>query len=141
MTQRSPGSTFSFDIQGDSHPERPQQNDPELYRGTLLSAASDQPDFYLTIGDNFSVDNLKTVNVGTVTERYTLQREFLGLVGNSALVFLVNGNHEQAARYNLHGTPNNVAVWVAGNHGFADCALRVRDAIACAIILLPRFTR
>jgi hypothetical protein len=111
VTQRAPGSTFTFDLQGDSHPERPQQNDPELYKRTLLSAASDQPDFFMTIGDDFSVDNLKTVNVDTVTERYNLQREFLGLVGNSAPIFLVNGNHEQAAQYNLNGTPNNVAVW------------------------------
>ncbi|MCI0477231.1 MAG: metallophosphoesterase, partial [Anaerolineales bacterium] len=32
-------------------------------------------------------------------------------VGSSAPIFLVNGNHEQAAQYNLNGTPNNVAVW------------------------------
>lgn len=111
VTQRAPGSTFTFDIQGDSHPERPQQNDPELYWRTLLAAASDHPDFYMTIGDDFSVDTLKTVNANTVAERYTLQREFLGLVGHSAPVLLVNGNHEQAAQYNLNGTPDNVAVW------------------------------
>ena len=35
----------------------------------------------------------------------------MGIVGASAPVFLTNGNHEQAARYLLDGTPNNVAVW------------------------------
>jgi hypothetical protein len=110
-TQRVPGSTFIFDIQGDSHPERPKENDPELYKRTLLSAASDKPDFYMTIGDDFSVDALKTINAETVTQRYILQRPFLGLVGHSAPLFLVNGNHEQAAACNLDGTANNVAVW------------------------------
>jgi hypothetical protein len=110
-TQRSPGSTFIFDIQGDSHPERSKQNDPELYTRTLLGAASDKPDFYITIGDDFSVDTLRTVNAETVTQRYILQRPLLGLVGHSAPLFLVNGNHEQAAACNLDGTANNVAVW------------------------------
>jgi len=42
-TQRAPGSTFTFDIQGDSHPERlNKQFDPDLYTRTLLSAASDR---------------------------------------------------------------------------------------------------
>ena len=109
-TQRAPGSTFTFDIQGDSHPERlNKQFDPDLYVRTLTSAAADRPDFYLTIGDDFSVDNLKTVNADTVTQLYWQQREWLGLV--EAPVFLVNGNHEQASLANLDGTPDNVAVW------------------------------
>jgi phosphodiesterase/alkaline phosphatase D-like protein len=110
MTQRIPGSTFTFDIQGDSHPERiKNQFNPDLYTRTLLSAAADQPDFYMTIGDDFSVDSLRDVNIETVTALYINQRQWLGLVG--APVFLVNGNHEQAAMANLNGTPENVAVW------------------------------
>jgi len=110
-TQRAPGSTFTFAIQGDSHPERRHEHDPDLYARTLHNATSEYPDFYLTIGDDFSIDKLKTVNPDTVTQRYILQRPFLGLVGNSAPIFLVNGNHEQAAAYLLDGTPNNPAVW------------------------------
>ncbi len=110
VTQRAPGSTFVFDIQGDSHPERlGQQFDADLYTRTLRSAATDLPDFYLTIGDDFSVDTLKTVNAETVRALYLNQRQWLGLVG--APVFLVNGNHEQASLTNLDGTANNVAVW------------------------------
>jgi phosphodiesterase/alkaline phosphatase D-like protein len=110
FTQRSPGSTFTFDIQGDSHPERTKnQFNPDLYTRTLLSAAADQPDFYIAMGDDFSVDTLKTVNVDTVSELYINQRQWLGQVG--APVFLVNGNHEQASLANLDGTPNNIAVW------------------------------
>jgi hypothetical protein len=109
-TQRLPGSTFTFGIQGDSHPERVgKQFDAGLYTRTLLSAAANQPDFYLTIGDDFSVDTLKDVNPESVQALYINQRQYLGLVGAS--VFLVNGNHEQASAANLDGTPDNVAVW------------------------------
>jgi phosphodiesterase/alkaline phosphatase D-like protein len=110
VTQRAAGSTFTFAIQGDSHPERTKnQFDPNLYTRTLLSAAADQPDFYMTIGDDFSVDTLKDVNPDTVRALYINQRQWLGLVDTP--VFLVNGNHEQASLANLDGTPNNVAVW------------------------------
>jgi phosphodiesterase/alkaline phosphatase D-like protein len=109
-TQRLPGSTFVFDIQGDSHPERAgKEFDANLYVRTLGTAAADQPDFYMAIGDDFSVDTLKTVNADTVRSVYVNQRQWLGLVGSP--LFLVNGNHEQAAMANLDGTPNNVAVW------------------------------
>ena len=113
-TQRTPGSTFTFSVQGDSHPERQKKRfDPNLYTRTLLAAASDLPDFYILMGDDFSVDKLnpETVNADLVTERYTLQRPYLGLIANSVPLFLVNGNHEQAAGYLLDGTPDNVAVW------------------------------
>jgi hypothetical protein len=110
VTQRAPGSTFTFAIQGDSHPERVKnQFSADLYTKTLLSAASIQPDFYMTIGDDFSVDTLKDVNPQTVTQLYINQRQWLGLV--DAPVFLVNGNHEQASLANLNGTAENVAVW------------------------------
>jgi hypothetical protein len=113
-TARPPGSSFVFAIQGDSHPERTNsQFDAELYRRTLLTAAADQPDFYVAMGDDFSVDTLDpaTIDAARVTGRYALQRPYLALVGRSAPIFLVNGNHEQAARYLLDGTPENVAVW------------------------------
>ncbi len=109
-TQRTPGSTFTFDIQGDSYPERMNTEfNADLYVRTLQTAATDRPDFYMTIGDDFSVDTLKVVNADVVRSLYVQQRSWLGLVG--VPVFLVNGNHEQAALVNLDGTPNNVAVW------------------------------
>lgn len=117
MTQRPPGSTFVFGVQGDSHPERVNtQFNATLYTRTMHTAAADNPDFYLTSGDDFSVDTINQANPRAVTqpqvaERYAIQRPYLGIVGRSSPVFLVNGNHEQAARYLLDGTPNNVAVW------------------------------
>jgi hypothetical protein len=110
MTQRAPGSTFTFGLQGDSHPERVnKQFNADLYERTLQSAASVQPDFYMAIGDDFSVDQLKTVNADTVRQLYINQRQWLGQVG--APMFLVNGNHEQASLANLDSTADNVAVW------------------------------
>lgn len=114
QTARSSGSAFTFAIQGDSHPERLKtQFDPDLYTRTLTTVAADKPDFYILSGDDFSVDTLEpaTINAEKVTERYTFQRPYLGIVGNSSPLFMVNGNHEQAAAYLLDGTPNNVAVW------------------------------
>jgi hypothetical protein len=110
-TQRAPGSSFVFEVQGDSHPERMRENDPALYGQTLRAAANDLPDFYISMGDDFSVDTLREVNAHTVEELYLGQRRYLGLVGQSAPLFLVNGNHEQAALCNLDGTADNVAVW------------------------------
>ena len=113
-TARAPGSAFTFTVQGDSHPERAKsQFDGTLYTRTLQTAAADGPDFHIASGDDFSVDTLDpaTITGAQVTERYALQRPYLGLVGRSAPVFLVNGNHEQAARYLLDGTADNVAVW------------------------------
>jgi hypothetical protein len=115
-TQRAPGSLFTFEVQGDSHPERsPKQNDPVLYEQTLLSVAKDRPDFYMCMGDDFSVDALQEVTADSVARVYRKQLPYLGLVSHSSPLFLVNGNHEQAALCNLNGTPNNVAVWAQFN--------------------------
>ena len=111
-TQRSPGSTFTFAIQGDSHPERPQMSEPNLYARTLLNVAKDKPDFYICMGDDFSVAPIREVSFDAVAERYTLQRPFLGLVSQSAPVFLLNGNHEQASLFNFNQTDERHAVAV-----------------------------
>ena len=111
-TPRSPGSTFTFALQGDSHPEREKQMfSPDLYTQTLAAVAADHPDFYLTLGDDFSVDTLPSYSEALVAGRYTLQLPYLSTVGRGSPLFLVNGNHEQGARYLLDGTANNVAVW------------------------------
>lgn len=112
VTQRTPGNTFTFAIQGDSHPERTQQNDPELYKITMQNIQKTNPDFFFTIGDDFSVDTLSEITQEAVKNIYIYQRYFLDIIGSSSPIFLVNGNHEQAALYLLNGTPNNTAVWV-----------------------------
>ncbi len=114
QTQRPPGDTFVFGVQGDSHPERQgKMFDPALYTLTLRAAAKDAPDFYFLMGDDFSIEHL--IERGAVTQEsvngvYARQRTFLGELGLSSALFLVNGNHEQAALSNLDGTPNNPSV-------------------------------
>ena len=110
QTQRARGKAFVFEVQGDSHPERPHQNDPSLYAATLRAASADRPDLYFAIGDDFSVDTLREATPEAVDAIYLGQRRTLALVGHSAPLFLVNGNHEQAALANLDGTPGSVAV-------------------------------
>lgn len=109
-TQRKAGSEFSFAIQGDSHPERGHQNDANVYAKALTKVAAGNVDFYLCLGDDFSVDQMrKTLSKQEVDSIYRLHRPWLSLV--NAPIFLVNGNHEQAAKCNLDGTADNIAVW------------------------------
>lgn len=113
MTQRAAGSTFVFGVQGDSHPERRQQFLAARYTQTMANVAADSPDLYIMLGDDFSVDLLDplTYTQAQVVERYTLQIPYLSTMARSTALFLVNGNHEQAARYLLNGTPDSVAVY------------------------------
>jgi hypothetical protein len=114
-TQRKPGSTFTFGVQGDSHPERRNtMYDPDLYIRTMQNVRQDRPDFYITLGDDFNVDQLynrNNLNADTVAQLYINQRRFLGLMASSTALFLVNGNHEQAAAIHLNGTPDNPAMY------------------------------
>jgi hypothetical protein len=113
-TQRAPGSSFVFALQGDSHPERPgKMYDPELYARTMSHVANDDADFYLTLGDDFSIERLierKMLSQAAVERVYAYQRGFLGMIASRSALFLVNGNHEQAARCNLDGAPTSPAV-------------------------------
>ena len=115
-TQRAPGGSFVFCVQGDSHPERANSMfDANLYSQTLKAVAAEQPDFYVLSGDDFSVDTLPTpYTLGSVSGRYTLQLPWLDLVGSP--LFLVTGNHEQTSLYNYSraadGTnAEKVATW------------------------------
>ena len=113
-TQRIPGASFSFGVQGDSHPERlNRMYQPELYLRTMENVRRDRPDFYILLGDDFSIDQLHNrgvMSADAVAQLYVDQRRFLGLAGSSSALFLVNGNHEHAARYLLDGTPGSPAV-------------------------------
>lgn len=118
-TARARGQTFTFTVQGDSHPERPgRMYDAELYIRALSNVASDKPDFHFMMGDDFSIERIiesgppqgdKTRNA--VNAVYASQRSFLGIVGKGTPLMLVNGNHEQAAKYLLDGSANNFAVF------------------------------
>ncbi|NBT89204.1 MAG: hypothetical protein EBT50_00005, partial [Verrucomicrobia bacterium] len=94
-TQRSPGNVFTFALQGDSHPERAgRMFDASLYRRTMETVAAEAPDFYITMGDDFSIEHL--ISRGSLSQEsvngvYALQRPYLGIIGRSSPLFLVNG--------------------------------------------------
>jgi hypothetical protein len=117
-TQKKQNKTFSFGVQGDSHPEREgKMFNPLLYCITLDSVIQKRPDFYFLMGDDFSIDRLMVNNQADkekVDRVYLTQRSWLGNSGAMPPLFLVNGNHEQAAKYLLDGTENSAAV-VAAN--------------------------
>jgi len=111
-TQRAVGSTFSFAVQGDSHPERiNQMYNADLYLQTMNNVKTRNPDFYFALGDDFSFESIIGTNQlsqEAVNKVYANQRGFLGVTGSP--LFLGNGNHEAGAKYLLDGTPNNAAV-------------------------------
>lgn len=116
-TQRKPGSSFVFTVQGDSHPERVgTMFHSDLYNQTLQGVAAAQPDFHITNGDDFSVQSLQNpYTQPAVVARYTLQLPYFDQLTSGAL-FLGTGNHEQTSLYNylLPNNANNdnqVPVW------------------------------
>ncbi len=115
-TARPAGSNFIFDVQADSHPERNgRMFIAELYARTMENVKKDRPDFFVSLGDDFSIDRgiQGKITAEKVNQVYINQRPYMGESGTSAPIFLVNGSHEQAQRYLLDGTPNNPAIWAA----------------------------
>ncbi|MFO1184402.1 MAG: metallophosphoesterase [Bauldia sp.] len=110
QTARAAGSSFTFTLQGDSHPERlNRMYDPVLYAQAMRNVAADRPDFHLTIGDDFSLDPLidrKQLSQANVDAIYAAQRGFLAEVGRASAIFLANGNHEQVEPFFADGSPN-----------------------------------
>ena len=106
-TQRVPGSTFVFTVQADSHLDK--NSSPTLYRRTLANVLADQPDFHIDLGDTFMVD--KHASRDSAAKQYLAQRYYLGLVGRSAPVFLVLGNHDGEDSKLLRGGADSLAVW------------------------------
>ena len=116
-TQRKPGSSFVFTVQGDSHPERVgTMFHSDLYTQTLQAAAAAQPDFHITNGDDFSVQNVQNpYTQPAVVARYTLQLPYWNNLTTGAL-FLGTGNHEQTSLFNYllpdnANNDNQVPIW------------------------------
>lgn len=108
-TQRAPGSTFTFDIQADSHLDS--NSNPEVYARTLANERADQPDFIIDLGDTFMTDKYQPYTAAQ--RQYLMQRYFFGLVSPSAPLFLVLGNHDGEQGSRLTGTANSMPVWSA----------------------------
>ena len=129
-TQRPTGSSFTFGVQGDTHPERAagmsrtgrSMYHPDLYVRTMELVASAQPDLYFMLGDDFNISRLlanyfqgdkSALSQQIVDDVYLDQRRFLGRMTNSTALFSIIGNHEEARR-NLLGTKLNDAAIYAG---------------------------
>lgn len=118
QTARTPGKSFAFSLHGDTHPERAgKMFNSELYYVAMANVAAQGNDFHILMGDDFSIDPLIAkgqANKENVEKIYRTHRDWLGTIGATTPVFLVNGNHEQAAQYLLDGSLTNPAV-LAGN--------------------------
>lgn len=110
-TQRSPGSTFTFTVQSDSH-IYDKKGDHALYTIALQNQLGDAPDFMVDLGDTFGDDHDLSISAAEVDQLHLDQRPFMGSLGHSAAVFLALGNHEGEGGYYLDVTPpDNLAVY------------------------------
>ncbi|MEI6690985.1 MAG: metallophosphoesterase [bacterium] len=103
-------ATFNFGVQGDSHPEREgKMFSPSLYTTTMQNVISYKPSLYFLMGDDFSTEKLidsNTVTQENVNQVYLTQKKYLDLLDKSTSIYLVNGNHEQEAKYLLGQNPS-----------------------------------
>ncbi|MEO6785255.1 MAG: metallophosphoesterase family protein [Chthoniobacteraceae bacterium] len=90
-TQRARGRTFTFTVQADPHLD--DKIDPKLLELSLLNSLSDAPDFHIDLGDTFMTDKYRG-RYELAAKQYVAQRYYFGLIGHSAPVFLVLGNHD-----------------------------------------------
>ncbi len=100
-TQRAAGTTFTFTITADSHVNIMLGN-AGTWTQTMTRVANDNPDFHIDLGDTFAMDNVTTV--AGAESAYLYQRQFFDLVGHSASIFVMPGNHEQEEGWHLDDT-------------------------------------
>jgi hypothetical protein len=89
-TQRAAGSPFTFTIQTDSHLDS--NSDLNVYTQTLLNERADRPDFTIDLGDTFMTDKYQPYT--TTEAQYQAQRYYFSLLGQTAPLYLVIGNHD-----------------------------------------------
>ena len=107
ITARPPGSPFTFTLQADSHLDP--GTSPDVYRQSLVNSLAAKPDFHIDLGDTFMCD--KYENFKDAAPQYLSQRYYFGLIGHSAPVFLVLGNHDGETVDKRGGGPDSMAVW------------------------------
>ena len=106
-TARPPGSPFTFTVQADPHLDF--GTDPDVYRQSLANALAAQTDFHIDLGDTFMTD--KYTDYHLAAPQYLAQRYYFGLVGHSAPVFLVLGNHDGEMPAKGGSGPDSMAAW------------------------------
>jgi len=112
QTQRALGTPFKFSIIADSHLGTQHHCNVLRYQQTLSNVHYTQPDFVLSIGDDFRASMLKEPAVlGDVEKLYRNQRPYFLKFAQDSPLFNVVGNHEMQSGWLLDGTDSNVAVW------------------------------
>jgi len=106
-TWRTPGSSFVFDVQADSHLD--DRANEQLYTRTLENELSDKPDFLIDLGDTFMTEKLPGKETGAVLQQYLRQRTDLSIIGHSVPLYLVLGNHDGEAGYSIDNGRNTLA--------------------------------
>jgi hypothetical protein len=112
VTQRAPGSSFTFTIEADPHPYDKKGCHP-LWDIAMQNQLKDSADFMIDLGDTFGDDH----NPFDITDEEIQQlhldcRAFFGQVCHSSPLFLCLGNHEgESGFYLLQTPPNNIATY------------------------------
>ena len=88
--RKKPGNDFDFAIQADSHLD--ENTLPSVYMQTLINISKANPDFLVDLGDTFMTG--KHQSFEAALPMYRAQRYYFGLVGESAPIFMVLGNHD-----------------------------------------------
>lgn len=78
-----------------------------LYETTLNNVKNDNPDFHFDLGDTFWTDG--TTDVATTNQKFLSQREWMGVISNSAPIFIAPGNHENEEGWNFDDA-NSIAL-------------------------------
>lgn len=105
VTQRSPGSTFRFTLEGDPHPYDKKGYHPLWYLA-MANQLKDSADFLIDMGDTFGDDHQPfTITSEQVKQLHLDCLPFFGSVCHSSPLFLCIGNHEGESGYYLLQTP------------------------------------
>ena len=82
----------------------------------MLNVKSDNPDFVLTLGDDFRTSNIpQPPTFDNIKWLFNGHRPYHNIIGQDAPIFNVNGNHEWEEGYLLNGTQNSYPILVAAN--------------------------
>jgi hypothetical protein len=144
-TARTPGETYAFTIQADSHifGAIKQSNPPKfaLYDITLQNVLADRPDFHIDLGDFAHIEHYGGSSAHMyldALDRYLVQRQCLADISGSIPFFLVLGNHEGEEGWRIPTEGDSIEIWgtlarkeVIPNPRPSDFYAGVRDSTAC----------
>ncbi|NWG08230.1 MAG: metallophosphoesterase [Chloroflexi bacterium] len=102
-TQRARGSSFTFTVAADSHVNIILGNLDE-WKQALDRMATDQPDFFIDLGDTFAMDGVSTAAQADANYLFQRSPDLMGRLSHSSPIFLAIGNHENEEGWNFDDT-------------------------------------